>query len=146
VLVDGARLAVLGQRENAQTEAASILEGLIDARMVGPSCRVEFVFSKLDRVNAGGQAALNFLSKTQEKFEERFRNIVPSLFFRKIAARPDASVSSNGLDTGLEEAFASWTSLPLAGEERWTIPSPSALDREFGKFGWRHFAQSRMES
>lgn len=146
VLVDGARLAVLEQRANAQTEAASVLESVIDAKMVGLNCRVEFVFSKLDRVNAGGQAALDFLRKTQEKFEARFRDLVPSLFFKKIAARPDPSVSSDGLDTGLADAFASWTSLQPAGSESWTIPVPSIGAREFSKFGWRHFAQPRRDS
>lgn len=146
VLVDGARLAVLEQRASAQAEAASILESLIDANMVAPNCRVEFVFSKLDRVNAGGQEALNFLSRTQEKFETRFRDIVPRLFFRKIAARPDPSLSSDGLDTGLADAFASWTSLQPAGGESWTLPAASVGEREFSKFGWRHFAQPRRDS
>jgi len=146
VLVDGARLAVPEQRANAQAEAASILESLIDAHLVGPNCRVEFVFSKLDRVNAGGQEALDFLNKTQEKFETRFRDLVPSLYFRKIAARPDPSLSSDGLDTGLPDAFASWTSLQPASRESWTLPLPSAAEREFSKFGWRHFAQFRGNS
>ena len=146
VLVDGARLAVLAQRTNAHTEAASILESFIDAKMVGASCRVEFVFSKLDRVNAGGQAALDFLGKTQEKLEAKFRDLVPILSFRRIAARPDPSVCSDGLDTGLSDAFASWTSPQPAATESWRLPAPSVEDREFSKFGWRHFEQSRRDS
>lgn len=146
VLVDGARLAVLEQRANAQMEAATILESFIDAKMVGPNCRVEFVFSKFDRVKAGGPDAIDFLSKTQEKFETRFRDLVPSLFFRKIAARPDPSVSSDDLDTGLADAFSSWTSLLPAGGESWMLPAPPVSEREFSKFGWRHFAQSRRDS
>lgn len=146
VLVDGARLAVLEQRTNAQAEAASILESFADAKMIGASCRVEFVFSKLDRVRAAGQAALDFLSRTQEKLEVKFRNLVPSLSFRKIAARPDPSVSHDGLDTGLADAFASWTSPQPARGESWTLPAPSVGEREFSKFGWRHFQQFRRDS
>lgn len=146
VLVDGARLAVLEQRTNARTEAASILESFIDARLVGARCRVEFVFSKLDRVNAAGQAALNFLCITQNKLEAKFRNLVPSLSFRRIAARPDPSISSDDVDTGLSEAFASWTSPQPAAIESWKLPVPSVGEREFSKFAWRHFEQSRRNS
>lgn len=146
VLVDGARLAVLEQRTNAQTEAASILESFIDAKMVGANCRVEFAFSKFDRVNAAGPAALDFISRTQEKLQVKFRDLVPSLSFRKIAARPDASLTSDALDTGLTDAFASWTSPQPPSNENWTLPAPSVGEREFSKFGWRHFQQFRSDS
>ncbi len=95
VLVDGARLAVPGQRTNAQSEASSILDSFIDAHMVGQRCRVEFVFSKLDRVVEAGQSALEFLKRTEEKFEARFRGRVGHLAFRRIAARPELVVRND---------------------------------------------------
>jgi hypothetical protein len=142
VLVDGARLALLEQRASAQAEAASVLESFIDAKLIGRSCRIELVFSKLDRVIAGGQSALDFLNNTQEKFEARFRGRVPSLFFRRIAARPDPLLSGDSLDTGLPRAFASWTSVPTVAVGSRSLAAPSLDEREFTKFGWRHFARS----
>ena len=145
VLIDGARLAVLEQRTNAQTEAAAILESFLDAKMVGASCRVEFVFSKLDRVNAAGRPALDFLKKTQEKLETKFGDLVPGLSFRKIAARPDPSVSNDGFRVGLTDAFASWTSPRAVAGETGKLAAPSVGEREFSKFGWRHFERSRRD-
>ncbi len=91
VLVDGERLANTAHRTSAQADAADILESLLDANMVSPSCQVEIVFSKLDRITAAGQPALDFLGKAKEKFEGKFRARVSRLSFRNIAARPASS-------------------------------------------------------
>lgn len=146
VLIDGARLAVLEQRTNAQTEAASILESFIDANLISASCRVEFVVSKLDRLSMAGQAALDFVSKAQVKLQAKFHSLVPSLSFRRIAARPDPSASNDGLSAGLAEAFASWMSPHPPEGESWTHPIPAVGEREFSKFGWRYFQQVRSDS
>ena len=105
VLVDGERLATPAQRTSAQADAADILESVLDANMVSLSCRVEIVFSKLDRITASGQAVLDFLAKTQEKFEGKFRNRVPHLSFRQIAAWPASSSVPENLDGGFVEVF-----------------------------------------
>jgi hypothetical protein len=146
VLVDGARLAVPEQRMNAQADASGILESFLDAEMVGVRCRVEFVFSKLDRVVAAGQSALDFLDKTQEKLKSKFRARVPGLTFQRIAARPEPSSSSGKLNEGLAEAFASWMApKPPAAMETWMQSAPPNDAREFSKFGWRHFEQGRRD-
>ena len=88
VLVDGERIATTKHRTSAQADAADILDSLLDARMVRPNCHVEVVFSKFDRIVAAGEVALEFLARTQEKFEGKFRTRIPHLTFRKIAARP----------------------------------------------------------
>lgn len=147
VLVDGARLAVPEQRTNAHADASGILESFLDANMVGANCRVEFAFSKLDRVVAAGKSALEFLIKTEEKLESKFRARVPGLTFRRIAARPERLLSIEELDDGLANAFASWTApKPTAGLETWMQSAPPNGTREFSKFGWRHFEQSRRDT
>lgn len=145
VLVDGERLATPAQRTSAQADAADILESVLDANMVSPNCRVEIVFSKLDRVTAAGQAALEFLAKTQEKFEGKFRPRVPHLSFRQIAARP--APLSGPVDGGLADAFVSWTTVlpPSSTDELLGEPAPARDDREFSKFGWRHFERTRRD-
>ena len=145
VLVDGERLADTAQRTSAQADAADILESLLDANMVSASCQVEIVFSKLDRITAAGQPALDFLGKTKEKFEGKFRARVPSLTFRNIAARPAPSSVPESSEGGLAEAFASWTTLPPSAshDEQQGAPAPSREEREFSKFGWRHFERTR---
>jgi hypothetical protein len=147
VLVDGERLAAPALRTSAQADAADILESVLDADMVSGSCRVEIVFSKLDRITSAGQTALEFLGKTQEKFEGKFRARVPNLVFRPIAARPAPSPSAENLDVGLAEAFVSWTTLLPASsmDEHRTLAAPSLDEREFSKFGWRHFERTRRE-
>lgn len=147
VLVDGERLANTAQRTSAQADAADILESLLDANMISPSCRVEIVFSKLDRITAAGQAALEFLAKTQEKFEGKFRVRVPHLAIREIAARPAPSSEQENSDGGFAEAFVSWMTLvpPSTQDEHQGVPAPSCGDREFSKFGWRHFERTRRE-
>lgn len=150
VLVDGARLATPAQRMSAQADAADILESLLDANMVSQSCRVEFVFSKLDRITAAGQTALDFLAKTQDKFEIKFRSLVPHLSFRQVAARPSPSstVTSEHWDDGLAEAFVSWTGImsPSSTNNPFGQLAPARDDREFSKFGWRYFERTRKES
>ncbi|PKM46861.1 MAG: hypothetical protein CVV05_00145 [Gammaproteobacteria bacterium HGW-Gammaproteobacteria-1] len=147
VLVDGERLTNTAQRTSAQADAADILESLLDADMVSPSCRVEMVFSKLDRITAAGPPSLDFLDKTREKFERKFRGRVPHLSFRNIAARPAPSSVSGNSEGGLAEAFVSWTALspPASRDEQEGAPPPSREEREFSKFGWRYFERTRRE-
>ncbi|MDC0679390.1 TRAFAC clade GTPase domain-containing protein [Sorangium atrum] len=144
VLVDGERLAAVAQRTSAQADAADILESLLDAKLVSPNCQVEIVFSKLDRITAAGKAALEFLSKTQEKFEGKFRARVPNLAFKKIAARPAPSSEQENSDGGLAEAFVSWTRVapPASLDKHHGGPAPARDEREFSKFGWRHFERT----
>lgn len=147
VLVDGDRLATPAQRTSAQADAAGIFESLLDANMLSPNCRVEIVFSKLDRIMAAGQAALGFLANTQDKFERKFRSRIPHLSFRKIAARPIPSSAQENLDGGLAEAFVSWTTvaLPPPVDDQHSQPAPARDEREFSKFGWRYFERTRRE-
>jgi hypothetical protein len=147
VLVDGERLASTAQRTSAQADAADILESLLDAGMVNPSSKVAVVFSKLDRITAAGEAALDFLAKTQEKFEGKFRARIPHLTFGKIAARPAPSSAQDNADTGLAEAFVSWmTIVPGAQrDEHQEATAPSRDEREFSKFGWRYFERTRRD-
>lgn len=142
ILVDGQRLADLGRRASAQAEAASLLDSFIDARMLGNSVRVEFAFSKLDRVVAAGAEALNFVVNTQRKFAARFGERVPMLSFRRIAARPDPTGISSSFDGGMAEAFDSWTSSLPVDTKSVTVALPSTSDREFSKFGSRHAART----
>jgi hypothetical protein len=147
VFVDGERLATPTRRTSAQADAADILESLLEANMVSPSCRVEIVFSKLDRITAAGQAALDFLARTQEKFEGKFRARVPHLSFRQIAARPAPSSAPENFDDGLADAFVAWATLvpPSSADEHLGQPAPARDDREFSKFGWRHFERTRRD-
>jgi hypothetical protein len=147
VLIDGERLATLAQRTSAQADAADILESLLDANMVSPDCRVEMVFSKLDRITAAGQESLDFLSKAQEKFEGKFRTRVPHLSFRKIAARPASSSVSEIMNSSLADAFVSWTTVVPSSstDEQLDQPAPALDDREFSKFGWRYFERTRRD-
>lgn len=145
VLVDGARLVVPESRENAVSDAAGILSSFLDAEMLGPHTRVEFVFSKLDRVVAAGDAAEDLLKKTEAKLETKFRRHVPGLVFRRIAARPDAA-SGSDLEDGLAEAFNSWSDprFPAAVDKK-LQSAPPTDEREFIKFGWRYFKHAWRE-
>lgn len=138
VLIDGARLAVNEQRLNAQTDASSILESFLDAKMIGSRCRVEFVFSKLDRVVEAGAAALQFLNTTETKLRAKFGDRVPHLDFRRIAARPEVVPSATPLNDGLAEAFTAWTSPTELGACAASQDVPPRDAREFAKYGWRH--------
>jgi hypothetical protein len=147
VLADGERLATPAQRTSAQADAADILESMLDANMVSPDCYVEIVFSKLDLITAAGQAALDFVTKTQAKYEGKFRARIPYLSFRQIAARPTPSSPPEILDGGLADAFISWTtSMPLSpADEHFGQPAPARDEREFSKFGWRYFERTRRD-
>jgi hypothetical protein len=141
VLVDGARLAVPAERTNAQSDASSILESFIDAKMLGERCRVEFVFSKLDRIVEAGEAAVQFLNTTQRKFEAKFRERIPHLAFRRIAARPEVAASEESQDDGLAKAFVAWTTAtaPRVGAKSLDVLQKDI--REFAKYGWRSMAR-----
>jgi hypothetical protein len=141
VLVDGARLAVPAQRTNAQSEASSVLESFLDAQMIGSRCRVEFVFSKLDRVVAAGQGAVEFLNTTEKKFDVKFRGRVPHLAFRRIAARPEVEPSDGPLNDGLADAFVAWITGGVAPVGAGSQDVPPRDAREFAKYGWRNLAR-----
>ncbi len=145
ILIDGGRLVVPESRENAVADAAGILSSFLDAKMLGPHTRVEFVFSKVDCIVDAGEAAENFLKKTEAKLETKFRRHVPGLVFRRIAARPDTA-SRSELEDGLAEAFISWSEprSPAATDTRLQSAPPVHL-REFSKFGWRYFEHARRE-
>ncbi len=138
VLVDGARLAINAQRTNAQSDASSILESFLDAKMIGSRCRVEFVFSKLDRVIEAGEAAVEFLNRTEKKLRAKFGGRVPHLGFRRIAARPEVDQRQASLNDGLEDAFISWTTPVAVGADAALQNDPPIDGREFAKYGWRH--------
>jgi len=144
VLVDGEKLASLEHRSNARADAASILDAFLDAKMVPSGCHVEFVFSKLDRIRAAGEAALGFLTQTQEKLEAKFRAQVPQLAFREVAARPGPANDDDELANGFASAFATWVS-PQARSvnESERGPRPPHDAREFSKFGWRNSNEAR---
>lgn len=141
VLVDGARLAVPAHRTNAQSEASSILESFLDAKMIGNRCRVEFVFSKLDRVLEAGDAALEFLNTTETKFKAKFGGRVPHLAFRRIAARPEIEPIGGAPKDGLAEACIAWTTPVIGGASVVSQDIPPKDAREFAKYGWRYFVR-----
>lgn len=141
VLVDGARLAVTAQRTNAQSEASSILESFLDARMLGGRCRVEFVCSKLDRVLEAGDAAVEFLHATETKLKKRFGGRVPNLAFRRIAAMPEFEPCGAPLNDGFAEAFTAWTTPVHVGADATPHVAPPSDAREFAKYGWRYSAR-----
>ncbi len=146
VLVDGARLIVPESRENAIADAAGILSSFLDAEMLRPHTRVEFVFSKLDRVIAAGEVAEGILKKTETRLETRFRRHVPKLVFRRIAARPDSAPGSEPVDDGLAEAFTSWSEPMLTTTVDTRLQSVPPLHvREFIKFSWRYLEHARRE-
>lgn len=143
VLIDGARLANLEHRTNAVADAAGILDSFLDAEMVPPGCRVEFVFSKLDCIHRAGDTALDCLAQTQERLETRFRTKLPELSFRQLAARPEPIPGSEKLSQGLAEAFESWALSKYAAPlDNRPAPPPVEI-REFGKFGWRCLPPNR---
>jgi hypothetical protein len=145
ILIDGGRLSALDQRVNAQAEAGNLLESLIDAQVISPDCKIEFVFSKLDLINAKGQEALDFVSKTEAKFRSRFQRLGWNPGFRRIAARPDPLNVASSLETGLADAFTSWVQIKDKQLQPIPTQAPEQIDREFNRFGWRQKAQDRGE-
>ena len=144
VLVDGEKLATVEQRVNAHADAAGILDAFLDARMVPSGCHVEFVFSKIDRIRAAGSSALAFLKQTQEKLQTKFRDRVPQLVFRELAARPGPSDEEEELSNGLATAFATWAVYqPRVTGDGGRAPQPPIDVREFSKFGWRRTEEGR---
>ena len=144
VLIDGEKLASLEHRNNAHADAAGILDAFVDAKMVPSGCRVEFVFSKLDRIRAAGDDALGFMKQTREKLEAKFRAHVPQLAFREVAARPGSTKDDDELADGIASALAAWASPRTPSHSYGDLgPRPSSNAREFSKFGWRRSTESR---
>lgn len=142
VLIDGEKLASPEQRVNAHADAAGILDAFLDAKMVPSGCRVELVFSKLDRIRAAGDSALAFLKQTREKLDNKFRARVPQLVFREIAARPGPSNEEEEHTNNIASAFAAWA-LPQAHASDGGRRQPPSDAREFSKFGWRRAEEGR---
>jgi hypothetical protein len=111
--------------------------------MIPDHCRVEFVFSKLDRVVEAGPTAVEFLSKTQEKLVLRFGGRVANLNFRRIAARPEVEPLDRTLNDGLADALVAWTTAPVAEVDAGLDHVPQRDSREFAKYGWRNLARRK---
>lgn len=148
ILVDGERLANNTLRANAHADAVGILDCLLEAKLVSSNCLVDFVFSKSDRISAAGEAAVDFVRRTQEKLEAKFRARVPHLSFRSIAARPAPEAAREISQSGIAEALESWIT------PRWsaflTAPPPNQEpqhdEREFLKHGWRYYKRKDAET
>ena len=136
VLVDGAKLAELEERERALADAQLLLRSLLDADMVCPHTRVEFVFSKYDCIQGAGSVAEKFARGAKNRLVATFRARVPYLECRDIAARPVESRLPFAFGVG--QALRSWlTTVPLHLTALPSADEPSDSGREFSRFGWR---------
>lgn len=138
LLVDGAKLASVEDRHEAQVSAAMLLRSCLDAEMLGPHAYVDVLFAKWDLVapELGRHGLEKFLEEVRSQFEERFARRVASLRFFQVAARP--TEPSLPFGHNLDQVVPSWIEdAPCRRYFNAEFPSSSALLREIDRFGAR---------
>ncbi len=143
VLVDGEKLAKVQARQQAVSDAQTLLQSLLDADMVAPEAIVEFVFSKHDCIKRAGDDAEEFQDDARQRLIAAFADRLSTIGFRLVAARP-APESDLPFADGVATALRSWLS-PCESVRTKSLVSfecPNS-EREFAQYGRRQ--RLRME-
>lgn len=137
LLVDGAKLADLGSRNQAATAAGMTLRSLAEAGMIGGRTLVEVLFTKDDlirRTDAENETS-EFLQALEEDIKRKHEHQFARLRFRRVAAR-----TAEGVDSyGVPELFRGWVEDSAytdtrAGASRDGAPRVVTSEREFDRY------------
>lgn len=108
LLIDGKKLATPRTRWSASQDAVSLLQALLDNRVLPASAHVEVLFSKWDDVlRSPDRVTLEAqVKEIEKKFRDQFRERLGQLRFEKIAARPRGGPLSFAF--GLDKLLQHW--------------------------------------
>jgi hypothetical protein len=145
VLVDGAQLADLNDRNQAATAAKMTLRSFIEAEMIARNTFVDILFTKDDliQVTEKQNNTSDFLKVTEEEIRRRHEHEVGRLRFHRITAR-----AAEGVDSyGLPELFRSWVedSPDQFNTDSTEGPRVIGSSREFDQFGVSHLPTRFIE-
>lgn len=113
LLLDGKKLADVGQRHNAKTELRQILQGIIDSDVLGPVRRVALVLTKMDELLESPRAAVaneefeTYFDSLQRTFGDQLTQFQPF----KIAASPTIG-EQVARGHGIQDLFRFWVHTP----------------------------------
>jgi len=136
VLVDGAQLADLSNRNQAATAAKMTLRSFIEAEMIGTRTYVDVLFTKDDLIQITDREnkTTDFLKVTEDEIMRKHEHQVKRLRFHRIAVRVAEGVRSYGLP----ELFRSWVEDSAyrfqADEASPELPRIITSPREFDRF------------
>jgi hypothetical protein len=133
LLLDGAKLASLTQRQEPFSQADALLASCLEVGVLGPESQVQVLVTKSDRLRSGPRSEANvaFVAARWAWLEGRYRDRFASLEQFEVAARPEAP-SLLGTAHGLDNIFPLWVSRPRPA-------SPHQIEsslRGHGPFDW----------
>jgi hypothetical protein len=108
MLIDGAKVAEIAQRQHARDEANLLLRTFVEEGMLGPAARIDVVFTKWDigGSNKFKKEAEPFADRIYQELKARFAPRVAAMRSFKIVARdPEGRVPPAH---GLEDALPAW--------------------------------------
>jgi hypothetical protein len=117
-LFDGAKVAALGERQNALHVGVTFLRRCLECGVLGASSRVDVVMSKWDLVSTDGHA-VKYWDQIQSQAGRVLGGRVARITFSQIASRP-ATESALAFGHGTDELLKSW----VAEGPRSVAPEP----------------------
>jgi hypothetical protein len=145
ILLDGQKLADIGQRHSAQTDARMLLRCIVEEGVLSVNCKVQIVFSKWDLVMASPsqEALATFVDHTKQLLTNIAGKDVVLRFF-EVAARPETPKVPFAF--GLPTLLRSWVNEPSPPERlRLYMPIPQTESREFARLAKSVAAEQQLE-
>lgn len=111
LLVDGAKLASLTQRQEPYSQADALLASCLEVGVLGPESRVQILVTKADKLRGGTRPEVNlaFVAERWAWLEGRYRGRFASFDQFEVAVRPEAP-GPLGAAHGLDTMFPLWAS------------------------------------
>lgn len=144
--LDGEKLASSGLRHEAVHTGKLLLQGALDAEMIGRRTFVDILFTKRDLMGPPGPStALEFLNRLRHGLKSEFQHRFGRLRFFEVAARPRSAQFP--LAYGLEHILPSW----IEDTPLYAHPEPidlcslasSLVQSEFDRYLLRRLAPPR---
>jgi len=136
LLIDGDKLRVPKDRYAAIEDAINLLKCVWDSQAVKPSCKLQVLVTKVDKLQ--DEASKAVIAEMKAVIIRRLETRFPNRAFLDVAARPK---NGGGIRTahGLEALLETW--LVTASGPQIAIPTPSFVpgERESEAFLNRHF-------
>jgi hypothetical protein len=132
LLLDGAKLSDVRERQIAYDDSDTILRRLVESRQLSPETPVTVVFSKWDIVERADGEAKEYCDAIQARMHERFGPRLKELRFRSVIARDDRA-NGQPATHGVAELLKSWREEAIL-TARDSSPAPT-MRRWIDKYG-----------
>jgi hypothetical protein len=142
LILDGDKLRIREERQDALERATLILRSLVDAGVLLRHTLIQVVISKFDCFDPDDKNTSEFLAHLRHEFATKFGTSFDRLVIHEIAARPDTERFDFG--HGVREIMRPWLQ---ESDFQWKMDYPVAPQmgqfRESDAFLWRRLLHAK---